>query len=170
MLYIPFPFSALSALRILSVNPRKIFRSTVTSNKEFVSLIPPPHQSHLAYSRAIALSGLQGEVCIYLHNTVFPLVVSIPFQFISQKSTFTIQINFVTKPGTWLRENWEEKEKQNIKILGEHWKYSLSYSETEREKDGCIRLALAILYSISLLLSWCIQFMRDLIICFAVQF
>lgn len=63
-------------------------------NKEFDSLIPPPHQTHLPYSKAIALSGLQGEVCIHIHNTVFPLVISIAFQFTSQKRTFTMQNKF----------------------------------------------------------------------------
>ena len=99
----PFPFSALSALGLLSVNPRKISRSTLTTNKEFVSLIPSPHQAHLPYSRAIAPSGLQGEIHIHLHNTVFPLVVTIPFQFVSQKCPVTVQTNFVTEPGMWLR-------------------------------------------------------------------
>lgn len=72
LLCMPFPFSALLAIRILSVNPRKTLRNEVNEDRICFPSSPAPANSHTVTQELYPSLGC--EVCIHLPNTIFSLL------------------------------------------------------------------------------------------------
>lgn len=72
LLCMPFPFWAFLAIRIVSVNPRKMFRNEV--NEERICFPSSPTPANLHTITLELYPSLGCKVCIHLLNTVFSLL------------------------------------------------------------------------------------------------